>query len=414
MGATPTAATAAAAPASFLDRILPARVTRLASNSKLRRALRAGRIVAISVSLFTSGVAYGQISVAQDPEEFDRRAMRQCLLSQNVKSYCTAGEREQLVSSFFHTARPASAAVLSSNTLSYDKHTSIPQSHPMWQATLHAQRVFHRVRVSALEVAEARVALLKHKLGKRPGAPTGAAGDIPWKDLKIETHMLEDEEDLEHWKAVVRMLKCDWRIVMTDQLVPNAFVSPTMPHRVFINVGLFDHFANNDDEAAVILGHELSHAILGHSEQAMILDVVQSVAIAVLVSMLDFTGTFGFFVEAGLVGTSALKYIPSMFSREHEREADELGTLIATRACYDPDAEAVCWHKMANFEHTVVSGGRVKRLTDSHPMSEERVENHNKRMGMLKQQFAKCNCASKRLQQKSWAPITGASVLQGA
>ena len=45
---------------------------------------------------------------------------------------------------------------------------------------------------------------------------------------------------------------------------PNAFVSEMLPHKVFVTTGLFDKFVNNDDELAMILGHEVSHLIKGH------------------------------------------------------------------------------------------------------------------------------------------------------
>lgn len=37
-----------------------------------------------------------------------------------------------------------------------------------------------------------------------------------------------------------------------------------LPHKIFVTTGLFDKFVNNDDELAMILGHEVSHLIRGH------------------------------------------------------------------------------------------------------------------------------------------------------
>ena len=37
-----------------------------------------------------------------------------------------------------------------------------------------------------------------------------------------------------------------------------------LPHKIFVTTGLFEKFVHNDDELAMILGHEVSHLIRGH------------------------------------------------------------------------------------------------------------------------------------------------------
>ena len=49
---------------------------------------------------------------------------------------------------------------------------------------------------------------------------------------------------------------------------PNAFVSEMLPQKIFVTTGLFDEIVNNDDELAMILGHEVSHLIKGHGSEA--------------------------------------------------------------------------------------------------------------------------------------------------
>ena len=50
----------------------------------------------------------------------------------------------------------------------------------------------------------------------------------------------------------------------SNRVKPNAFVSEMLPQKIFVTTGLFDKFVNNDDELALILGHEVSHLIKGH------------------------------------------------------------------------------------------------------------------------------------------------------
>ena len=53
--------------------------------------------------------------------------------------------------------------------------------------------------------------------------------------------------------------------VLIPSTIPNAFVSEIMPHRIFITTSLLQTFIESQDELALVLGHEISHLILGHS-----------------------------------------------------------------------------------------------------------------------------------------------------
>jgi len=67
---------------------------------------------------------------------------------------------------------------------------------------------------------------------------------------------------------------------------PNAFVSEMLPKKIFVTTGLFDQFVKNDDELAIILGHEISHLIKGHCSKASGFEsIIRGVEILVL--MLD-------------------------------------------------------------------------------------------------------------------------------
>jgi Peptidase family M48 len=64
----------------------------------------------------------------------------------------------------------------------------------------------------------------------------------------------------------------NWQYVLVDTPVPNAFVSEMLPQRFFVTTGLFKEFVDNDDELAMVLGHEISHLILGHLSQSSMLE----------------------------------------------------------------------------------------------------------------------------------------------
>ena len=61
-------------------------------------------------------------------------------------------------------------------------------------------------------------------------------------------------------------------VILLHTGIPNAFVSEMLPQRVFVTTGLFDQFVTNDDELAMIMGHELSHLVLGHGKERLLVD----------------------------------------------------------------------------------------------------------------------------------------------
>jgi hypothetical protein len=59
-----------------------------------------------------------------------------------------------------------------------------------------------------------------------------------------------------------------WKFLLVESSIPNAFVSEMIPHHIFVTTSMIEHFITNDDEMALIMGHELSHLILGHVSRA--------------------------------------------------------------------------------------------------------------------------------------------------
>jgi hypothetical protein len=64
----------------------------------------------------------------------------------------------------------------------------------------------------------------------------------------------------------------NWQYVLVKSSIPNAFVSEMLPQRLFVTTGMFDQFVNNDDELAMIIGHEISHLVQGHLSQSSLFE----------------------------------------------------------------------------------------------------------------------------------------------
>jgi membrane-associated protease RseP (regulator of RpoE activity) len=113
------------------------------------------------------------------------------------------------------------------------------------------------------------------------------------------------------------------------------------------------HFAEDEDELAIIMGHELAHLTSKH--------LPKNISVAAL------CGTLG-----GLTGpfapwaTQAL-YAP--YSRKNEREADYIGLIYAHNAGYDIEKGAILWKRFA----LEIPKSRSKSFLRSHPASPERI-----------------------------------------
>jgi Zn-dependent protease with chaperone function len=89
-----------------------------------------------------------------------------------------------------------------------------------------------------------------------------------------------------------------WRVVVLDSPLQNAFVSETFPKRIFVCKGLLEEFKPNDEELAMVLGHEISHLIHGHSGNRILSTALLNSMQLVLLALLDPTGISSVLWEA--------------------------------------------------------------------------------------------------------------------
>ncbi len=124
------------------------------------------------------------------------------------------------------------------------------------------------------------------------------------------------------------------------------------------------HFVENDDELAIIMGHELAHIIAKH--------IPKSISMAVL------CGTLGVLTGPFVPLTYRALYAP--YSREIEREADYLGLIYAHKANYDIEKGAALWKRFA----LEIPKSRSKKYLRSHPASPERILRVKKVVELIK------------------------------
>lgn len=176
--------------------------------------------------------------------------------------------------------------------------------------------------------------------------------------------------------------------------------------RFFITTSMFDKYIENEDELAVILGHEMSHLILGHVSQRNSMETMLRTFEVLLLSMDPTEGIVSLGVIAGLAWMRGI--LMASFSREHENEADELGVKLAAMACYNTKAGSVVMKKM--HDHHVqlagepTSNSHLLQLMDTHPPSLDRYKKIEKQSDTENPYKYDKDCASvhRRMVQAIW------------
>jgi predicted Zn-dependent protease len=153
--------------------------------------------------------------------------------------------------------------------------------------------------------------------------------------------------------------KWDVNVISSKEL--NAFCMPG--GKIMFYSGLIDQLRLSDDEIAVVMGHEIAHALREHSREQVSQALAAQTAIGVGAALLGFGQGSADLANAGY---SAL--IATKFSRTDENEADRIGLELAARAGYNPRAGVTLWQKMSSAS----SGGRTPEFLSSHPVDSTR------------------------------------------
>ena len=150
-----------------------------------------------------------------------------------------------------------------------------------------------------------------------------------------------------------------WSVAVIDEPTLNAWCMPG--GKMAIYTGIINKLKLNDDEIAQIMGHEISHALLGHGRERM------SRAMATQGGLLLGSIVAGQDLSAlGPVADIALT-LPN--SREAESEADRYGIELAARSGYNPHAAVRLWEKMG-----AASGNGPPQFLSTHPAPANRIQ----------------------------------------
>lgn len=158
----------------------------------------------------------------------------------------------------------------------------------------------------------------------------------------------------------------DWKIHVVDapNMPPNAFVLPGGKVFVFRNIL---PICGNDDGLATVLAHETAHQVNRHIAEKM---SYSPIYMALGIILYTITGSSAI----NRIVLNAVFQLPA--SREMEAEADYVGLMMMSKACFYP-AEAVhMWQRMSAFEKKMSrTGGQIPEFLSTHPANESRIHN---------------------------------------
>lgn len=138
------------------------------------------------------------------------------------------------------------------------------------------------------------------------------------------------------WNERARAWRWEVNLIGSNQV--NAFCMPG--GKIAFFSGILEQLKLTDDEVAMVMGHEMAHALREHARERMAKGALTNVGANVLVQVLGL-GQVGQAVTGLGAQMMSLK-----FSRSDESEADLVGMEIAARAGYDPRAAVTLWKKM--------------------------------------------------------------------
>ena len=169
----------------------------------------------------------------------------------------------------------------------------------------------------------------------------------------------------------------EFNLVKSDEI--NAWCMPG--GKIVVYEGIMK-LASSDDELAVVMGHEVAHAVAKHSNERMSQQVAAQMGANVLGAVLSGQSYQTQTIAQQVYGLGAQYGVMQPFSRKHESEADEMGLVLMTIAGYNPDCAITFWQKMS-----AAGSSNVPEFLSSHPSHETRISDIQKKLPEIKKKY---------------------------
>ena len=160
----------------------------------------------------------------------------------------------------------------------------------------------------------------------------------------------------DHWKSF------EWDVNVIPSEQANAFCLPGGKMAVY--TGLIP-VAQTQDAMAVVMGHEIAHALLRHGAQRMAQQKLTQIG-----QMAGAAGGLDEQQQKMMMAAMGYGYLLP-YARSHETQADEVGLMLAAAACFNPEEAVPLWERMG-----AASGGQAPpEFSSTHPNPGTRIQN---------------------------------------
>lgn len=184
----------------------------------------------------------------------------------------------------------------------------------------------------------------------------------------LRSHGLADE---------VKNFAWEFNLVKDNQI--NAFCMPG--GKIVVYEGLMK-LVSSDDELAVVVGHEVAHAVAKHSNERMSQQILAQYGAQVLNQSLSQKSAAIQAIANNVYGIGAQYGMMLPFSRKHESEADYMGLIFMTMAGYNPDVAVGFWQKMS-----AGGGAGVPEFMSTHPSDATRIRDIQAALPAIKAEY---------------------------
>jgi predicted Zn-dependent protease len=162
-----------------------------------------------------------------------------------------------------------------------------------------------------------------------------------------------------------------WEFNLVESKEVNAWCMPG--GKVVVYTGLLP-ITQNETALAIVLGHEITHAVAGHGRERMSQKMVeQGIQVAGNAALGSNPKTVSIFNQ--VYGPAAQIGVILPYSRKQESEADHYGLIFAAMAGYNPQEAISFWTRMASL-----GGQKPPEILSDHPADQQRIDDLKKVM----------------------------------
>jgi len=169
----------------------------------------------------------------------------------------------------------------------------------------------------------------------------------------------------------------DWTFRVVDDPIVNAFALPG--GYIYITRGILAHL-ESEAELAAVMGHEIGHVTARHGVNQMSKGQLAQLGFGIAMASSEGLRQYGQLAETGLA-TLFMK-----FSRDAERQSDDLGLRYLLNAGFDPRPMSGVYDMLANVSRQH-GAGRIPPLFSTHPAPENRAHRINAQIAELNRSF---------------------------